>query len=37
MTYPYLTVCSSGPEAVYILLVPFERKTFEVYGNVKGM
>jgi hypothetical protein len=38
MTYPNLTACSSGPEAkICIFLVPFERKPFEVCGNVKGM
>jgi hypothetical protein len=36
MTYPNLTACSSGPEArIYIFLEPFERKHFEVCGNVK--
>jgi hypothetical protein len=38
MTYPNLTACSSGPEArICIFLIPFGRKHFEVYGNVKGM
>jgi hypothetical protein len=38
MTYPNLTACSLGPEErICILLVPFERKHFEVYVNVKGM
>jgi hypothetical protein len=34
MTYPNLTVCSSGPEArICIFLVPFQRKHFEVCGK----
>jgi hypothetical protein len=38
MTYLNQTACSSGPEAkICMFLVPFERKHFEVYGNVKGM
>ena len=38
MTYPNLTACSSSPEArICIFLVPFERKHFEVCGNVKEM
>jgi hypothetical protein len=38
MTYPNLNACSSGPEArIYIFLIPFERKHFEVCGNVKFM
>ena len=37
-TYPNLTACGSGPEArICILLVSFERKHFEVCGNVKWM
>jgi hypothetical protein len=38
MTYPSLTACISGPEArICILLVPFDREHFGVYGKVKGM
>jgi hypothetical protein len=38
MTYPDLTACSSGIEArICILLIPFERKQFEVCVNVKLM
>jgi hypothetical protein len=37
-SYPNLTARSSGPEArVCIFLITFERKHFEVCGNVKGM
>jgi hypothetical protein len=36
MTYPNLTACGSGPEArICTLLILFERKHFEVCGNVK--
>jgi hypothetical protein len=38
MTYPNLTAGSSGPEArVCIFLITFEKKHFEVCGNVKFM
>ena len=35
MAYPNLTACSSGPEArICIQVIAFERKPFEVCGNV---